>query len=947
MMALCLRLPNPLDPMHREVARIRRPKRVRGLAPRHGRPVIALLNGKPLLRAGWGRRLRDRDVLVFVTLPRGGGGSNPLRLLASLAVMAFAGWAAPALLSGLGVAQGTMLFGSFSALQATQMGLILGGQILLNAVLPIPKTPTLPTASPTYALAAQGNQARIEQAIPVGYGRMLAWPDFAAQPYTEFAGGEQYLFQLLCLGAGEYDIEEIRIEDTPIASFDEVEYEVVQPHGDVTLFPTSVTTSVEVSGQELPGAAEGGWSQSGTVITITETDHGRAVGQAVQLEFTSGSGPTGVYAIGAIIGVDSYSVTVTTGATGSGNVTIRSVLGGINGFVANAAESEATHLAVDLVFPRGLFHLGSSTLGDMSARVIVEARQIDDNGLAIGSWTQIADVTTTDRTATPVRRSIRCAVTVRGRYAVRAWRVDTKSTDTNDGHDVALAGLRAYLREVEDFGDVTLIALRMRATNNLSLQASRRIGVIATRKLPIWDGAGWTASQPTRSIAWAIADAARNTSYGAGLTDTRLDIAALAELDALWTARGDNFDARFDTAASWWEAVARIARAGRARIFMQGGRLRVVRDGAETLPVALFSMRNIVKGSFTVDYAMPTEQTSDAVQVTYFDATAWIQRRVTAKLPGAAGARPAKLDAFGITGRAHALREGLYEAASNLYRRRSVSFDTEMEGFIPSIGDLIAVQHDMPAWGAQAEVLGWDAGTLTLTLSEELPWGAGPHVLGIRRADGSVSGPWSVVQGTSADQAVLETAPDMTPYSGSAQERSHVAFGTTNTWAALCKVTSVRPRDLHHVRIEAVPDDPSVHTAESGVVASPLRTSQLPVRVTRPRVQGLIARRIPGDATRVLLAWRPASGAESYHVEMAEGDDPDGAAVSWTRIADTSATQIAVLLMHASRTMIRVRGAGLAAGPWVSATIGSLIPWMWSTDTTPMWTSDPNAMWSS
>ena len=270
-----------------------------------------------------------------------------------------------------------------------------------------------------------------------------------------------------------------------------------------------------------------------------------------------------------------------------------------------------------------------------------------------------------------------------------------------------------------------------------------------------------------------------------------------------------------------------------------------------------------------------------------------------------------------------------------------------MEGFIPSIGDLIAVQHDMPAWGAQAEVLGWDAASRTLTVSEDLPWGAGPHVLGLRRADGSVSGPWTVTQGAQADQAVLGADPDITPYAGSAHERTHVAFGSATTWAALCKVVAIRPRDLHRVQIEAVPDDPSVHTAEAGDVAPPLRVSQLPVRVTRPQVAGLIARRIPGDATRVLLAWRPASGADSYQIEMAEGADPAAATVSWTRIADTSAAQIAVLLMHAGRTMIRVRGAGLAAGPWISATIGSLIPQMWNTDATSMWTTDPNPMWSA
>ena len=75
--------------------------------------------------------------------------------------------------------------------------------------------------------------------------------------------------------------------------------------------------------------------------------------------------------------------------------------------------------------------------------------------------------------------------------------------------------------------------------------------MIATRKLPVWTGTAWTAPQATRSIAWAIADAARNASYGARLVDSRLDLDGLKALDALWSARGDSFDARFDTSASF------------------------------------------------------------------------------------------------------------------------------------------------------------------------------------------------------------------------------------------------------------------------------------------------------------------------------------------------------------------------------------------------------------
>jgi hypothetical protein len=949
MRAICLTVSNPFDPMgSRQMRSVRRPARIRALQPAGTAPRIAILNGRPILRAEWRRKLRDGDQLMFAVLPRGGGGgggSNPMRALLSLALMAFAPWAAGAV---LGSAASSVLFGTFTVGQATSLGIIMAGQAAINALMPTPRATNMPSPSPTYSIGAQGNQARIEQAIPAQYGRLLAWPDLAAQPYTEYAGNEQYLFQLLCLGVGEYDIEEIRIEDTPISAFTEVESEIIAPGGQVTLFPTNVISSVEVSGQELTGRKSGTYSQSGTTITVTETGHGRVVGQAIQLDIQTGSGVSGYFNIATAPTADTFTVTAAAALTASGDTYIRSLVGGVDGFLASEAGTIAQSIAIDVVFPLGLFLTdGSGDMVTLGAQVIMQAMRVDDNGLPIGSWTTLATEIINDRTVTPQARSFRYALPVPGRYRVRAWRQDTKQEGTDRGHQMIWAGLRAYLSETQDFGPVTLIAMRMRATNNLSAQASRRIGVLATRKLPVWNGTTWATAAASRSIAWAIADAARDADYGAGLADTAIDLDALLALDAIWTARGDTFDGRFDQSSSWWEAVSKIAMAGRSQIFMQGGKLRIVRDGEQTLPVALFSMRNIKRGSFSIDYMMPSDATADALDVSYFDQVTWSPRRVRAALSGSTMAKPVKMELFGVTQRAQALREGLYHAAANKYRRRFVRFTTEMEGFIPSLGDLIAIQHDMPAWGAHAEAVAWNAGTLTLTVTEPMTFGVGTHYIGLRTATGGLSGPWEVTAGATAYDLVLTETPDMTPYTGGDRERTHVVFGAGQTWRTLAKVATAKPRGLHEVAIEAVIEDPSVHTAETGVVADPIITSALPRAVTQPVVAGLMARLMPDDATRAVLAWRPAAGADVYQVEMASGTDIDDPDVNWTRTADTSATNHVIALLYASQTLIRVRGIGLAAGPWTAAALGSLLYYMWTTDDALLWTGDSNPMWSS
>lgn len=944
MRATVVRLPNPFDPMDRELAVLRRPLRIRRLMPR-GRPAIALLNGRPLLRAGWRRRLRDGDRLAIVTLPRGsggrGGGSNPLRMVLQLALMAFAPWAAGAM---LGSAASTVLFGSFTLGQATTLGIYMAGAALINAVLPPPRTPDL-TPSPTYSLQAQGNAARLDAPIPVQYGRMLSYPDFAAQPYVEFAGNEQYAYHLLCLGAGEYEIEELRIEDTPITAFSEIETQIVPPGGQVTLFPTAVVSSVEVSGQELPGRTYGTWAQAGTVITVTQAGHLRGVGQAVHLEFTSGGGPDGVYQIASVPDPDTFTVTAATGS-GSGAVIIRSVLGGATGFVASGPETVAHRIGLDIVMPQGLILRESGGDTDpISLTVRFEAQRIDDLGQPVGGWVLLGEETVTDGTTTPQRRSFAYTLATPGRYRVRAWRLDERIEANGTAHEVLLAGLRSYLAEPADFGPVTLIAVRMRASNNLSVQASRRIAVIATRKLPVWTGSAWTAPQATRSIAWALADAARNPDYGPGLPDTRLDLPALLALDAVWSGRGDTFNARFDQETTWWDAATRIATAGRAKLFLQGGRLRIARDGGTSVPVALFSERNIVRGSFAVDFAMPGEGSADAVDVGIFDGTVWQPRRIKARLPGSTATRPAKVELFGVTDADQGLREGLYHAAANRFRRETIRFETEMEGFVPSIGDRIAVQHSMPGWGQQAEVVAWDAGTLTLTVSEPLDWSGTGHVVGLRARGGAPLGPYAATRGGSDSRIVLAEAPAEPPYAGADAERTHVAFGTLETWRALAVVAAITPRGLHRVQIEAVVDDPSVHTAETGAVAPAVSYSALPRTPVLPVVSQLLARLVPDENGRSVLAWTPAPGATAYQIEMAAVGDLGDAAISWTRVAETTATQHLVSVLDPARTLVRVRALGAAPGPWISGAMGELVGLFWLGASAPFWGTDSNPFW--
>jgi len=842
MLATVVYANNPFDPARdRTVKQVRRHSSLQKLAPKTQQPFVCLVNGAPVLRAndGWLRKINDGDLVAFVALPQGGGGgSNPLRVILMVGMAVFAPYAAGILAPELGIM-------SEFGMMALQAGIGFVGNALINALIPPPSVSSSKqgqnsaAASPTYNLAAQGNSARIGEAIPVLYGKHLIYPDFAAEPYTEYAGNEQYLYELFCIGQGEYEISNLRIEDTSITSFSEVTYEVVNPGAKVTLFPANVITAGEVSGQELLNTA--------------------AVGP----------------------------------------------------FIANPATTQTNAIAVDVVAPRGLYYANDEGgLNSVSASFKVEARTVDDYGTATGSWVTLGTETITAATGTPQRNSYRYTV-AKARYEVKITRTDIKQTDSRYGHEIDWVSLRAYIPDSQEYGDITMLAVRMRASNNISSQSARRINCIAQRKLPIWNGSSWSANTATRSICWALADALRS-NYGGKLPDARIDLSQLLILDSILSARGDTFDGVFDQKQVLWESITLIARAGRMKPYVQGGIYHFTRDGAVTLPVALFNQRNIVKGSMKVEYMLPSDETADSVIVTYFDEVRQKPLEVHATLPGYSADNPFPVELFGVTNAAQAWREGRYIAAANRYRRQSINFVTEMEGFIPTFGDLIAIAHDRMQRNVSGDVLAYDTATKIITLSEPVTFGVGTYYFGFKLRDGSFSGPWEATAGVDAYHAVLSTALDFIPDTGYGRERTSFTFGKGEEYRKLARVVSVRPRSIHQVEITCINEDSAVHTADTGTVPPASSYWNLPSRITRPLVSGLSVN-LSGTASNPQLAisWLPAAGADHYYVETSYD-----AGASWQRRGEVSTSNLMIPAQRGT-VYVRVAGVGLSRGEWV------------------------------
>ena len=101
-------------------------------------------------------------------------------------------------------------------------------------------------------------------------------------------------------------------------------------------------------------------------------------------------------------------------------------------------------------------------------------------------------------------------------------------------------------------------------------------------------------------------------------------------------------------------------------------------------------------------------------------------------------------------------------------------------------------------------------GGIILESSEILDWSAGgEHKIGIRRLDGTLSGPYVATQIDEARVKVDEL--DFVPETIPGLEPPHILFGPSNKWAYPVLVTSADPSE-GNVSMKGMPYDARVYT---------------------------------------------------------------------------------------------------------------------------------------
>jgi hypothetical protein len=633
-----------------------------------------------------------------------------------------------------------------------------------------------PASSPVYNLTAQGNYARLGQPIPEPMGRNRLFPDFVTTPYARYpevdpletpgtvaSTNDQYLHHILALGIGEYSIDSdsLKLGDTPISTYEDIEWAIIEP-GDLP---------------DLDYADER-W--------ITATD----LAQIELLDVAEGSPWAGPFA-------------------------------------ANPPQTTIDTIEIDIAAPRGLwaFNMVSSDIDARQFEVEYEAQLIDDLGAGIGSWETFDTVLVNRRSQDVQRVTIaEIALPTAGRWQVRVRRIDTKDTALNAGHQVDWIGLRGRVVGRRTFPGMTCISLKMKAGEALNSAQSRQFNLVATRKLETWDamaGAMGAVKAATRSPCDAFAYIAR-TSNGGRLPDSRIGLEALYAHKAEFESNDWTFDFVFDSGLTVSEALARVARAVIAERVVQGGILDLVRDTEPTAPVAMFSPRNIVAGSFTKSYQMPDSTAPDAIIGTYIDQSVWRPIDVTVAFDDSAQERPTRVTLHGVGNRDQAREVLWHMAREDRYRRKVNGWSTGMEGLAVTYGDGISFSHDVPNYGQSLEVIDHDdtdpnAPIFTVADIPDFSTGGATYYALVRDNTGFGAGPFVAAPVEGAEDQIQLTVPDPGDLPeiliGGEKERTWLQLGPGEAYAKPLKVKQVTPRGDSMAEIIAYDDDPRMYDA--------------------------------------------------------------------------------------------------------------------------------------
>ena len=701
---------------------------------------------------------------------------------------------------------------------------------LLTKKPPPGTTRSTDAASPTYSIGSLQNQARLGAVIPVIYGEVTMLPDYAAQPYVEYVNNEQYLRAIYCVGHGDVEVPKMFAGETDVSAMDPnvIVWRVFKPADHASVFGAIATatgveenifSNSEVADQTLEGSTNTGattpadWSwhiiqrNVGAHPIYTDKDELRVLPKP---------------AMGTMVGVNVLSGHDSDGSeiwTTRNAVAQPDLLGEvipdpkpalvvypIGPFDMCKPSQTGTEAFVDVVFRGGLYTQNQTTgaiqVASVATRFIFYP--IDANGSSTGAAT-IHDYTFSAATNTPQRYTLRYLLPP-SRYRCSAERVTPNAASSNVIDQATWTGLKFRLSAPTHpvYGDVTLVAATIKATNGISSDAAGKVRFRCRRKIPALDSAAATFSANPADVLVDVLTA----KYGGRrpMTADELDVDEIRRSRTKWSAH-NGFNAVFDKMTTVWDAMASALQPVAAVPLPQGNRISIAHDSVKDFRAALFTDDNIVAGSLQINYEFDKIGDPEATRVEYRSKEWFDAEFVTI---------PAdredfdSINLFGCTDKTVAEQHATLTNNRRRLRRKTIQFETELDGALVMHGQRIGVAHSTPRWGQSAAVVSRHGDTLTMNAI--IDWSIPNLTMLIRDVEGYPHQVVGIAQGATPKHVVMPAAPAfIIPTIDGGYEGAVAAFGERNHEVKDWIVLSMEPTGEFRIRISAAEYRPDVY----------------------------------------------------------------------------------------------------------------------------------------
>jgi hypothetical protein len=724
--------------------------------------------------------------------------------------------------------------------------------------------------SPVYSIGATKNAARLGSPIEVSYGTVVWPPSYGAAPYV-FNHEEtnlQYVDELLCLGQGYFDIDDILVGNMSYRDLEpgSVKFWYFAPNQhNQTLGIIEAIVNADVADSECPlpfyenmytspeiqdyefrdGVTEATASLAidGKVVSQGTDSEGNVIAGRLDgitrtllliPEQTEGGTKLAVKPGDEITltGTTSNNITFIVDAVTDNGTTVNifqkydapipfvdedpinpaatiavntTIPNHIAGpYRAQRSGDVITEAWVDITFPRGLFHR-DGTNGDIKDASVT--LNLNFQKILSDGSPDGAPVNFNYKMVAKTMNPHRVSISS-GALTPGEYEVTVGRVgpfdDQRTTENTSWTGLRGAIQL--DPGQTVYRNTTMLA---IRLKATNALGSAARERVRV--KATRVLDDPSSDSAnpiTVIKDIWTNQNYGLQRPLGELDLTWLDYLESVWVGpQAPRFNGTFDSKSTGFDAMETVAALNGSKIVQDGGLLTVIPDHIQDIRTAVFSSANIIKDTMTILYTFNTDGEYDGMTVEWRDPDTF-DVRYSSYPTDPSNAETYNL--FGCTDQTYAEQFARYLWNVRGRRRKRVEFDTEMEGLIPRFGDRIGVSHPIPAWG-QSGVFVQQIDATSWYVDQALEWTSN-NVLMLRTELGTASEMYDVSQGATPNIVVFAIVPTETIYTADTQEPTNYIFGESDDLISDFIVQSVSPRDENIMHVIGQTYDTEIYT---------------------------------------------------------------------------------------------------------------------------------------